>query len=255
MGDPTQYVEKILESYERTFGCKPKKDRPPLEESDHPKLDTSELCNSVQICLYQALIGQLMWAITLGRIDIAASVVTMSRFRQTPRIGLLGHIQWSFGYLASLPHGAIQYKMYSNLPHKKYDWARTVYSGAREEKTHDLPKLLRKSVTTTHYVDANLHHDLVTGKTVTAILHFVTASPVNWYSKRQCTVETSTFGSEFVAAKLLLIRFVDLRTALMYLSVPVSPKSYMFGDNKAFGDNASIPTSVLSKRSYLASYH
>ena len=49
MEDPTQYVEKILELYERTFGSKPKKTMPPLEESDHPELDTSELCNDVQI--------------------------------------------------------------------------------------------------------------------------------------------------------------------------------------------------------------
>ena len=45
VADPTKYIEKILESYKYTFGSKPKKTRPPLEESDHPELDTSELCN------------------------------------------------------------------------------------------------------------------------------------------------------------------------------------------------------------------
>ena len=33
--DPTQYIEKIPPSYERTFGSKPKKAKPDLEESDH----------------------------------------------------------------------------------------------------------------------------------------------------------------------------------------------------------------------------
>ena len=32
-------------------------------------------------------------------------------------------------------------------------------------------------------------------------------------------------------------------------------KSYMFGDNKSVVDSASIPTSTLSKKSTLASYH
>ena len=51
---------------------------------------------------------------------------------------------------------------------------RSVYSGACEQIPHDIPKPLGKHVQTTHYVDANLHHDLATGKAVTAALHFLT---------------------------------------------------------------------------------
>ena len=43
VADPTKNIKKILESYERTIGSNPKKARPPLEQSDHPELDTSEL--------------------------------------------------------------------------------------------------------------------------------------------------------------------------------------------------------------------
>ena len=58
-------------------------------------------------------------------------------------------------------------------------------------------------MTTTTYVDANLHHDQVTGKAVTACLHIVNATPSHWYTKRQATVETATYGSEFVAARIV----------------------------------------------------
>ena len=58
---------------------------------------------------------------------------------------------------------------------------------------------------TSHYVDANLHHDLTTGKAVTAVLHLVNAAPIQWYSKRHSTVETATFGSEFATARTLWI--------------------------------------------------
>ena len=68
---------------------------------------------------------------------------------------------------------------YSDLPHKEYDWVRIVYTDAREELPDNLPKPLGKQVTSTHYVDANLHHDLVTGKAVTAILHMLNATPVH----------------------------------------------------------------------------
>ena len=144
---------------------------------------------------------------------------------------------------------------YSKLPHKEYDWQRTVYGGAKEEIPHDIPEPKGKHVTTTTYVDANLHHDQVTGKTVTACLHMVNATPSHWYTKRQATVETATYGSEFVAARIATDQIIDLRYTLMYLGVPVRSKSYMFGDNKSVVDSASIPTSTLSKKSTLASYH
>ena len=57
-------------------------------------------------------------------------------------------------------------------------------------------------MTTTTYVDANLHHDQVTGKAVTACLHIVKCNTIHWYTKRQATVETATYGSEFVAARI-----------------------------------------------------
>jgi hypothetical protein len=73
---------------------------------------------------------------------------------------------------------------------------------------------------------------LVAGKSVTAILHFLNQTPMDWYSKKQATVETSTFGSEFIAARTTIDQIVDLRTTLRYLGVPIQEKSYVFGDNK-----------------------
>ena len=64
-----------------------------------------------------------------------------------------------------------------------------------------MPEPLGKAVTTTTTMDANLNHCLATGKSLTGCLHFVNKTPVDWYSKKQATVETVTYGSEFVAAK------------------------------------------------------
>ena len=50
-------------------------------------------------------------------------------------------------------------------------------------------------------MDANLNHCLATGKSLTGCHHFVNETPVDWYSKKQATVETATYGSEIVAAK------------------------------------------------------
>ena len=99
-------------------------------------------------------------------------------------------------------------------------------------------------MTATTYVDANLHHDQVTGRAVTACLHLVNATPSHWHTKRQATVETATIGSEFVTTRIAAEKIINLRYTLMYLGVPVRSKSYMFGDNKSVADSASIPTST-----------
>ena len=256
--DPRRYVNKILESYERMFNQKPRKSRPPLEGGDHPELDTSELCDEHQTKQFQTLIGQLQWLISLGRFDIAVHVMSLSRFRAQPRKGHLDRAKRIVGYLLFLPDGAIRFRIgepdFSSLKDQEYDWTRTVYSGACEQIPHEIPKPLGKHVQTTHYVDANLHHDLATGKAVTAALHFLNQTPIDAYTKRQSTVETATYGYEFVAARTAVDQIIGIRTTLRYLGVPIRDKSYMFGDNKSVVTSSTIPNSTISKRHHLASY-
>ena len=128
----------------------------------------------------------------------------------------------------------------------------TVHSVAKEEVPNDIPEPKGKLVTTATYVDANLHHDQVTGRAVTACLHLVNDTPTHWHTKGQATVETATSGSEFVVARIATDQIIDLRYTLMYLGVPTRAKGYMFGNNKSVVDSAWMPTSTLSKKSTLA---
>jgi hypothetical protein len=118
-----------------------------------------------------------------------------------------------------------------------------------------MPKVLGKTVTIVTYTNANLYHDILTGRSVTGILHSCNQTLVDWYSRRQATVETATFRSEFNAARIAVDHIIDLRATLRYLGVPVreksymfGEKSYMFGDNQSVITNSSIPHSSLSKR-------
>ena len=104
-------------------------------------------------------------------------------------------------------------------------------------------------------VDVNLLHDIVTGKLVTAVLYFVKATSTDWFSKRQATVETATYVSEFVAAKTATEQITDLRNTLRYLGVPIMTKAYMFGDNKSAVMSSTTPQSILNKRHNMLSYH
>ena len=78
-------------------------------------------------------------------------------------------------------------------PEIEYDWTR-IYGNVLEEIPKDTPEPLGKSVTTTTFLDANLLHDLITARSVTAVLHFLHLTPGDWYPKRQATVENATYG-------------------------------------------------------------
>jgi hypothetical protein len=76
-------------------------------------------------------------------------------------------------------------------------------------------------------------HHLFTGRLVTGCIHFLNQTLIDAYTKKQTTVETATYGFEFVAAHTQIIK---LRALLQYLGVPLRDQSYMFGDNQALVD-------------------
>ena len=86
-----------------------------------------------------------------------------------------------------------------------------------EDVPHDAPEPLAHFVTFTHYVDANLMHNIVTRCSVTGVLHLINQTPIDWFSKKQATVETATYGSEFVAARTCVEQIIDLHNVLRYL--------------------------------------
>ena len=130
-----------------------------------------------------------------------------------------------------------------------------MYGDVTELIPEGAPKALGKPVTLIHYVDANLFHDALTGCSVTGILYMMNATPIDWYSKKQATVETATYGSEFVAARTCVDQIVDLQNTLRYLGVPIQEQSYMFGDNESVVNSSSVPHSKLHMRHTALSFH
>ena len=144
---------------------------------------------------------------------------------------------------------------YSNIRKKVHYWFYTCYQGAKEEIPHDIPQPRGKLVLMTSYVGANLFHNLISGRSVTGILHLLNKTPIDWFSKLQSTVETATFGSEYVAARTCTEQIIDLRLTLRYLGVPIDGSSMMFGDNELVVNTASVPHSKLHKHHNALSYH
>jgi hypothetical protein len=74
-----------------------------------------------------------------------------------------------------------------------------VYGEISELIPQNAPETLGKMVTLAHYEDDSLMQDSISRRSVTGILHMINTS-LDWYSKKQATVEMATYGSEFVAA-------------------------------------------------------
>jgi len=92
---------------------------------------------------------------------------------------------------------------------------------------------------------------MISGRSVTGILHLLNMTPVDWYSKLQTTVETATFGSEYVAARTATEQILDLRLTLRYLGVPLDGPSFMFGDNESVVNTASVPWPSLNSKCFI----
>ena len=124
-----------------------------------------------------------------------------------------------------------------------------------EEIPVDIPLAKGKRVRITVYVDADHAHDLVTRRLVTGIILLLNNTPVRMISKRQKMVETSTYGSELVAARVVTELIMETRYLLMSLGVPIDGPALMLGDNMSVVLNTTVPSSVLKKKHCSISYH
>mgnify|MGYP005847236111 CR=1 FL=1 len=259
------YIKRMVTTYKRTYGTEPKypkRGMTPMLKGDHPELDNTESCTPDEVQQFQSLIGALQWTISLCRLDIAHAVMTLSRYRTAPLKGHLDRAKRVISYLAKYPNAAIRYR--TGIPNHEafygkdsptYDWMYSVYGCNSEELPDNMPIPKGNPVRLTTFCDANLMHDFTTGKSCTGILHLINQTPLSWYSKRQGQVETATYGSEFVAARIAVEQIIDLRYSVRMLGAPIDGPSWLFGDNQSVITSSTIPHSTLSRRWNALSYH
>jgi hypothetical protein len=116
-----------------------------------------------------------------------------------------------------------------------------------------IPK--EKIMRTTTYKDVNLIHDLASGRSMSGVLHFLIQTPIQWLAKKQNTVETAMYGSEFMVARQAIEQIIDLRYALQLMGIPIDGPAWLFGDNECVVTSSTIPQSTFNKRHNALSYH
>ena len=230
----------------------------PMAAGYRPELDGTPELDERRATYYQGLIGILRWACELGRIDILVDVSMMSSYLVSPREGHLEQVLHIFAYLKKHDRSRLVFDdAHPDLSDRQFsagDWTE-FYPDAAEAIPLDVPKPRGREVSMTCYVDANHAGCMVTRRSMTGVLIFVNKAPILWFSKRQNTVETSTFGSEFIAIKTATEMVEGLRYKLRMMGIPLDGPTSMLCDNEGVVKNTTAPESTLKKRHNAVSYH
>ena len=221
-----------------------------------PELEGTEELNDEEATYYQSLIGILRWAVELGRIDIACEVSIMSSYTAMPRKGHLEAVFHIFAYLKHHSRSKIVMDdtMICHGKEEDHDWSE-FYSFAKDELPPDMPEARGNPVDIVMFVDASHASNVVTRQSRTGVLIYVNRSPIMWYSKKQNSIETSSFGSEFTALKTGIEMLEGLRYKLRMMGIPLLGHAHVKVDNNAVVLNTSDPTSTLKKKSNSIAYH
>ena len=255
-----RYIARSIEHCERVTGEKVVTASSPLPERYYPELDTTSELDEKGRAKFQSLIGCLQWIVTLGRFDIACAVMTLSRFRVAPRKGHLEMLGMIFGYLRKFPDGALRFRTTTPMHEERFTpidlpWDRSVYGEPFEDIPDNAPVPMGKPVRQTTTFDANLEHCKVTGRSAMGAVFQVQDTIIGHFSRRQTTVETATYASEFLAARAALDESLAIRYELRMLGAPIEGPIWMFGDNKSMIDSASQPSGRLQKRHLILTWH
>ena len=230
----------------------------PLDPDYHPEIDETPLLDDDRANYYQSLIGILLWACQLGRIDIVQETGLMARFGALPKVGHLEGVMRMFSYLKKHLRSRLVYDPLivdmSDIQFTTGDWAEQ-YPDAEETIPHNTPEPLGNPVKLTVFCDASHADCLVTRRSTTGILIFANSTPIQWYSKRQNTVESSTYGSEFVAMRIATEMLLALRHDLRMLGIPLDGPADLFCDNMSVVLSSTIVSSVLKKKHNAVAFH
>ena len=248
-------VEADLLKHEKKLptGCKT-----PLAFGYKPELDATPELKADGLKRYQELIGILRWGVEIGRVDILLEISLMSQHLVMPRLGQLEQLYHVFGYLKEHPKRKLafdpQHPEVDDKRFKKYDWY-DFYRDAEEAIPGDMPQPRGNFMSTHCFVDANHAGNTVNRRSQTGILIFCNRAPVMWHSKKQNTVEASTYGSEIIAMKNAIELIEGLRYKLRMFGVPIEGPTNIYCDNEAVYKNCSMPESMLKKKHHSIAYH
>ena len=115
------------------------------------------------------------------------------------------------------------------------DWSDSVYDtddcDLKEPIPSDMPEPLGEGMTMQLFVDSDHAGDVKNRRSRTGFLVYLQCALIYWSSKKQTSVETSSFGSEFMAMKTATEYVRGLRYKLCQMGIPIKGPTFVYGDN------------------------
>ena len=262
VADNQMKLHNLQPSSTRRYG----KQTPFNTDTYRPELDSTEFCNETIITVYQNLVDVLQWMCKLGQIDILHEVSIMSQYLAQPQHGHLTQILNIFYYLKHhsrswMPMDPYDYDIDwvpqgdEPFPQVRAEGMKEIYTEAEDVLPHNIPRPRGEPVTINVFVDADHAGNKITRRSHTGILIYCNMAPIVWFSKRQNTVESSTFGSEFIAMKIATELIEALTYKLRMFGVPLTGPARIFCDNESVVKSSSFPESTLRKKHCSIAYH
>jgi hypothetical protein len=232
----------------------------PFPSGYKPELDVTPELNNKLGSRFLQLIGILRWAIELGRLDIFVEVLQLSQHQALPRRGHLETLFHIFTYLKKHENSA-RIVFDPKTPcfdervfNPNADW-QDFYGDVCEELPPNMPEPKGKVVDLSCFVDTNHAENVIIRRLHTGIIIYVQNAPIIWLSKQQNTVESTSFGSEFVALRAAKYMLVALQYKLQMFGVPIDGPANVFCDNNGVVKNTMRPESMLAKKHYAINSH
>ena len=259
----SQYVQNAVNNVEaylkRNNLSLPKRTTAPFSTGYRPETDVSPELDPIMAAYYQSLIGILRWIVELGRVDLTVETSLMASHMALPRQGHLDQLYHMFGFL-KLKHNS-EMVLDPSEPEinedqfPKEDWQHTPYGKGHEIVPPNAPKFRGLGFKIIAYVDSDHAGDSITRRSRTGFIIYLNCAPIYWTSKKQGSIETSSFASEFIAMKTCCEYIRGLRYKLRMFGIPCDFPTYIYGDNKSVLSNSSNPFSTLQKKSCSIAYH
>ena len=200
----------------------------------------------------------------LGRVDINVEVSMLSPCLALPRFGHLQQLYNIFAYLKQQHNTEMIFDPLEPVINKdefpKEDWSHSVYTTGEEGDLDkplppNMPEVRGEGFTMQLYVNADHVGDSVTRRSRTGYFVYLQSALISWYSKKQPSVETSSFGSKFMAMKVATEYIRGLQYKLRMMGIAIKGPCYVYGDNNSVLINSSVPDSMLKKKSNSVAYH
>ena len=184
----------------------------------------------------------------------------MSSHLALPREGHLEQVLHIFAYLKKYHITELVYDpcdpVVDESGFERSDWASSEFGHVegKEEFPAKMPEPRGHGFIMMAKVDADHASDTVSKQSRTGFLMYLYCALVYWWSKEQTSVESSSFGSEFVAMKQCC-EYIGLRYKLRMMGIPVEGPMCIYGDKQSVLANTTITDSTLKKKSQSIAYH